>query len=362
MNPKLRFEPLKLELEPRPEWWRVRPEEIMELCRSVKRGRAEVIAETPAGFPVYAVFYGDFSEPAPRTNWSAAGSSSTYRSYYTREGAPQTFLFLAGIHGAEAESVCAAVNLIQLLETGRDFRGRRDEELLRLIEAYRLIVIPCANMDGRAISPDHLRHADDRTFRGASQGFWKNGKVIEWRESKQYFPLPLDEVAFPGGYPNSEGFNINHDAAPGHIRTAEARAILRLCERWQVDAVLNGHSCEYGPALVRPSVLMYPAHQRRILSLTDRAAQRFYQAGLLPEPPPPAPGPAAPLNLDCMMTFASGALAVTLECSVGSTHDRYPFGSTYTFEQLAEPPFILLKLMLADGLEAPFSDRAAILR
>ena len=107
------FEPIQLDIEPRPDWWKVRTQEIVDICRSVKRGKAEIIAETPGGFPVYAVFYGDFSEPAPQTNWSAGSSSSTYTSYDPREaGSPQTFLFLAGIHGAEAESVAAAVNKI----------------------------------------------------------------------------------------------------------------------------------------------------------------------------------------------------------------------------------------------------------
>ena len=50
-----RFEPLRYtHLEPRPDWWLVRPEEIIEICRSVKKGRTEIIAESAAGLPVYA--------------------------------------------------------------------------------------------------------------------------------------------------------------------------------------------------------------------------------------------------------------------------------------------------------------------
>ena len=41
-----------------PEFWKVRPSQVKELCESVKVGKAEVIAETPAGLPVYAYFYG----------------------------------------------------------------------------------------------------------------------------------------------------------------------------------------------------------------------------------------------------------------------------------------------------------------
>ena len=95
-------------LEPRPAWWKVRPEEIMETCRNVRKGRSEIIAETPGGFPVYAVFYGTFDDPAHQTNWSA-GSASGKPELYTGSGPrPQTVLWCSGIHGAEAESVAAA--------------------------------------------------------------------------------------------------------------------------------------------------------------------------------------------------------------------------------------------------------------
>ena len=352
---KLRFEPFTPALEPRPDWWKVRPQEIINICRSVKRGRAEIIAETPAGLPVYAVFYGDFSEPAPQTNWSAGSSSTTYTSYDPREAdAPQTFLFLAGIHGAEAESVAAAVNLIRMLETGTDFRGKTDEKLPDLISRYRFIVIPCANMDGRAVSPDHLRNADKQTFLVASQGTWQNGDVIGWRGSKEYFPLPLEKVSFPGGYPNSAGFNIMHDACPGNIRTAEARGILQLCERWRVDAVLNGHSCEYPPCFIPPTKLLYPAHQERAAEITAEYAKRLFERKFIAAPPEaPAVPRGATFNLNNLMMLASGALPITLECCVSGN---------YTFEELMEPNYVALEVFLENGLQKPFCNRAEIFK
>ena len=60
-------------LETRPDFWRVRPDEITELCASAtKCSRKEVIATTPRGHPVHALFYGTFDEPPPRTNASSA--------------------------------------------------------------------------------------------------------------------------------------------------------------------------------------------------------------------------------------------------------------------------------------------------
>ncbi|MBR0459462.1 MAG: heparinase II/III family protein [Victivallales bacterium] len=353
----LKYPKEEVALEPRPDWWRVRPEEILDLCKNVRRGKAEILAMTPGGFPVYAVFYGDFSEPVPQSNWSAAGSSNTYKSYFDRDGKPQTFLFLAGIHGSEAESVCAAVNLIQLLETGKDFRGKEYPALRKLIEQYRFIILPCANMDGRAISPDHLRLATYEQFRGASQGRWKDGSLIGWRGSKEWFPLPLDRVQNPGGYPNADGFNLMHDACPGHIRTAEVQAILQLCERWRVDAVLNGHSHEYPPCLVPPTKLLYPAHQERAASWANKVNTAFYKAGWRQAPPEtPIAVKGATFNLNTMMQFASGAIAVTLECNVGMK-DR-----PCTFEDAVEPNFTALQIILEDGLQTPFTDRSTLFK
>jgi hypothetical protein len=358
---KPRFEPIEIKgLQPRPEFWKVRPAEILALCRKLTRGRSEIIATTPSGYPVYAVFYGDFSEDAPQTNWSAGSSSGTWRSYYQREGKEQTVLFCAGIHGAEAESVAAAVNLIQMLETGKDFRGKRDSELLELAGRYRLILIPCLNMDGRSLSPDHLRKTSYADFRRASQGTWADGSLIGWRGSKEYFPLPLAKVSYPGGYPNADGFNIMHDASPGHIRTAEARGFLRLVERWNVDLVLNGHSCEYSPSVLAPTAINYPLHLergRRCARLVNEALC----AAKLRDKVPADHKTANTFNLNTMATLASGALALTLECCVSADYPPQK-PCDYTFEEMMEPNFIMLKVLLADGLKEPFADRAALFR
>lgn len=356
------FRPIEIKgLEPRPAFWKVRPAEIQELCQKATRGRSEIIARTPGGFPVYAVFYGQFTEGVPQSNWSAGSSSSTWRSYYQREGKEQTVLFCAGIHGAEAESVAAAINLIQMLETGKDFRGKSDPQLLDLARHYRLIIIPCLNLDGRARSPDHLRKTSYEDFRRASQGTWADGSLIGWRGSKEYFPLPLAKVSYPGGYPNDEGFNIMHDASPGHIRTAEARGFLQLVERWNVDLVLNAHSCEYSPSLLDPGAINYPSYLergRRCVQLVNEALCAAKLRDNVPTAPPKA---ANTFNLNTMAMLASGALALTLECCVSADYPPQK-PCNYTFEEMMEPNFIMLKVLLADGLKNPFADRAALFR
>lgn len=348
-------------LEPKPDFWRVRTDEIMELCSNAKRcSRKEIICHTPLGYPVYALFYGDeFNDAPPQTNWSAGSSSTTYKNYM---GNPppkkQTFLLLTGVHGSEPECVAGAMNIIKTLETGKDFRGKEHPELTELISRYRFIVVPCLNMDGRSISPDHLRGVKWTTFRAASQGVWKDGSRIGWRGSKSWFPLPLDRVSFPGGYPNSEGYNIMHDACPGDIRTEEARAILKLVSRWRVDAVLNGHSYESAPSIVRHSSVDLPSNQVRNSEIAARINKKIFEAGLRKPLIPIMNEGSSRINLNTMLAMASGALTLTLECSV--SYDRAdrpeikPPRRLFTFEELMEPLFISVSEFLKDGLEKPF--------
>ena len=213
-------------LEPRPKWWTVRVEEIERLCAGIKKGAVKTIATTPGGYPVQAVYYNCEPLSDPGVNWSAAASSSTPEKFKSTPAEMQTVVFCAGIHGAEPEGVAALLNVICLMEYGVDLRGKTNDKLLALLNRYRLIILPCVNLDGRAICPDHLRKAKYEQFRKASQGAWKNGDFINWMESKEYFPLPLDKVEFPGGYPNGDGYNIMHDCA--NVRTAEAMAIAIL--------------------------------------------------------------------------------------------------------------------------------------
>lgn len=351
-----RFTPYEIEnLEPTPDFWRVRPAQIIEQCRNVSVGRSEVICKTPFGYPVYAYFWGDFSESEPQTNWSAGNSSSAIRAYLGDRNGKQTIMFIAGVHGAEPESVAAAVNMIQMFETGSDFRGVEDTAFLNLAKNYRFIIVPCVNMDGRSICPDHLRGQPYEVFRAVCQGTWKDGSLVGWKSSKEWFPLPLDKVSFPGGYPNGDGYNIQHDVAPGDMRTEEAKAVCRLMARWRVDFMLNGHSCEYASHMFAPSIVESARHIERGCMLCDKINDKFLEEGLMMHPRPKGV-PSETLNLSNVTNWCSGGLSLTLECS--SSYDNIHEPTVcFTFDQLMSPPFVALKVIMEDGLEKPLACR-----
>ena len=354
---KPKFKPFEIkDLEPKPEFWQVRPDEVIKACKAVRNGRVEVIAKTPLGYPVYAVFFGDFSEAAPQTNWSAGNSSSTKDAYLG--DAPrdkQTILFVAGVHGSEPENVAAAVNMISLLDTGKDLLGREDKEFLELASKYRIIIMPCVNMDGRLISPDHFRNQPFEVFRAASQGTWKDGSLIGWKGSKMWFPLPLDKVQHPGGYPNSKGYNIQHDAAPGDMKTAEAIAIMKLMARWRVDFQLNGHSCQFAPSVIYPSQVETDAHVKRGFDLCAKINEAFFDAGLRPNKGQKGKT-STTMNITNLTNWCSGGLGITLENN-HSCYDQSGKICLQSFEQMIAPAFIALKVVMRDGLETPLAVR-----
>ncbi len=340
-----RFAPMEIpRLAPRPAWWQVRPLEIIAACRKAS-ARKEIIARTPLGYPVYALFYGECPEAERRANWSAASASDDISAYLGAKPRKQTVLWVSGFHGAEAEGVAGSMNFISLLETGKDLRGKADPPLVELIRQYNCLIIPCVNMDGRSISPDHLNGATYEEFRKASQGTWRDGSLIGWRGSKAHFPLPLDRVEYPGGYPNSEGFNPMHDASPGNLCTAEARGVLRLIERYGVDFVLNAHSFELEPLALPPAMIadeprdaarrVYLAVNEGLMALRTKPFKRNFDA--------------SPANLrhnfNTLVPLVSGGGALTLES---------PVSQGYTFDQLLEVHFITLRAMLVEGLKKPF--------
>ena len=344
------FEPYKINaLEPRPEWWRVRVEEIENLCSSVNRGRVESIAETPGGYPVLTVYYNCESLADTGVNWSAAASSSNPEKFKT-PAEKQTVVLCAGIHGAEPEGVAALLNVISLMEYGVDLRGKRNDKLLALLNEYRLVILPCVNMDGRAICPDHLRNVSYEQFHKSSQGAWLDGNFINWMESKEYFPLPLDKVEFPGGYPNGDGYNIMHDCV--NPRTAEAAAIMKLVEAQQADLFLNLHSCENGPFLITPSCFNYQMHVERGEKLRLAVLNENLKRGQIKEQKGGKQF-SQTINLNTKVTMLSGALALTFESSVNAENG---------FDELLEIHYTLFKTVLADGLNFPFAPRAEIIK
>ena len=339
-------------LQLRPDWWRVRVDEIDAAVRAVSAGEVARVAVTPNGRNVWAVMYGHQAARHGTGTWAIASNSRNVEAYRTRDPDVQVAMFVCGVHGAEPEATAGAMNLVSLMETGRDLRGAERPGLVELIEQYRLILLPCVNMDGRALSGDTLRGASKEDFVRISQGVWADGTAVGYPACKQYAPLPLDKVRHPGGYPNGDGYNIMHDACPGDLRTAEAAGLLKLIADEQADLIVHMHSHSNGGQVLHPQMLGYPLHERRVLAYQQRIHDALEAAHLRP-PPPFGPGGHSGINLVTASSMASGGLSLTFEQSACAE---------WTFDEAIEEFYVVVETFLRHGLDEPFSPREAVAR
>ncbi len=353
MTAKPAFEPATCPgLQSRPPWWRVRVDEIDAAVGAVQAGEVARIAVTPNGHNVWAVMYGHERARPGTGTWAIASNSRNVEAYRTRDPDVQVVMVVGAVHGAEPEATAGAMNLISLMETGKDLRGAERPALVELIGQYRLVLLPCVNMDGRALSPDTLRGASQEDFVRISQGVWADGTPVGYPDCKQYAPLPLEKVRHPGGYPNGDGYNIMHDAAPGDLRTAEAAGLLKLIADEQADLILHMHSHGRGGLVLHPSMLGYPLHERRILAYQQRVHEALDAAGLRPHPPL-GPGGHSGINLVTASSMASGGLSLTFEQAAIAE---------WTFDEAIEEFYVVLETFLRHGLDEPFSPRQAVAR
>ena len=331
----------------RPAWWQVRVEEITAAVKKVTRGERMQIAASAGGLPVWAVCYGPPRARPGTATWAIGSNSGDPSCYKTDETGPQVVALVAGVHAAEAEAVAGCMNLMALLETGQDLRGVTRPKLVDLAAKYRLAILPCVNMDGRAVSPDHLHGATEEQFRIASQGQWKDGSLVGYPACKKYAPLPLEKVTHPGGYPNADGYNIMHDCCPGDLRTDEARGLIKFMADEQTDLSLHLHSHTIGGQVLGAPLLAYPLHVERSHIYKQRIHDALEVAGLRPAKVYPITQRGG-INIvtGCMM--ASGGLAFVFEQSATAE---------WTFEESLETFYVTVETCLEWGLKERFSPR-----
>jgi hypothetical protein len=282
-----------------------------------------------------AVFYGTPRAGRGTTTFSGAlgyGDAAAYRG----PGHPRTvYLGLAAVHGAEFEGIVGMVNLVSVLETGADLRGKPWPRITAAAAALnRVVLVPVSNPDGRARVPLRMiRH------RGASYtvqeyfntGGRPDGKLIGWPQCKQNIPLDFSTVQFPGGYPNDAGVNIQHDDFFG-VRQPETQALFDLAARERPDLTMNMHT---GAVFIHPlRPFVEPALAPVWEQFYRRVITRLTEAGLQKTADPaveanPAREKLSAYNLDTALNLHCGTLAMVVESPSHSYADAQKDGKPF---------------------------------
>jgi predicted deacylase len=293
------------------------------LKERVHEGQVAVIGQSAGGRPIRAVFYGRAREGKGTTTFSGAVGAGSMRAYFGPDFDKKVYLAMASIHGGEFEGIVGLVNLLSVLETGKDLRGRPWPEIVAAAgQIDRLIVIPIANMDGRARVPLRMEafHGTDGTIvQYMNTGGWLDGKLIGWPECKVFIPLEFARTQFPGGYPNDNGVNIMHDDFFG-ARQPETQALFDLAARERPDLILNLHtgagSENYHTRMLRPVAeeILTPAFDGLYRAVQTGLALAGLQATSDPAvEADPAHAPKNAFNIDTALDFHCGALSVVVE-------------------------------------------------
>jgi hypothetical protein len=341
--------------EPAPNWWPVSPADVRHHFRTyAKRGAVRRLCRSAGSRDIWVYELGHGKSLVRTSNYSAAQGSTDVRSYlgHQRKGYRQTLLLVAGVHGMEVEAIAGMVNLLHILEHGKDLRGRRWPAIRHFAKRLRLLIVPLANPDGRART--HIPSlvgltGEDQAYYG--QGMWKDGTLITWLGSKQFMPLPLEKVIFSGGYPNDDGVNLMHDVSPAGSLAKETQALIKLAEDEIIDACLNMHSYPFNPALLPHASHCPTAYHKHTYVLAKSVQNRLQKAGLRPMKIPAKnyrSERSGSFNMPSAMHHASGCLSLCFESPHGIKE------IPYTYEELLDIQLLAIEETMRFGVEERF--------
>lgn len=261
-------------------WWKSRLTDVDAVFASASKGRVSTLCKSAGGRGVGMIEYGQPRDYNRRANYNSACGARDTRYYADKTGAPPVILLVGAIHAQELEGTAALLGLINIIETGRDFRGE-DSALGELIEesGCRLIIIPVMNPDGRArCEPDSMVGLTNEDLRHWGQGRWLDGTLCGWPGCKSVHPIK-EAVSFLGAYYNDDGINFMHDNFFNPM-AAETAVLLRLAEDEAADYTIllhGGSNCTN--VLLQPNYV--PPHIREaVRALALRTAELSETAGL----------------------------------------------------------------------------------
>jgi hypothetical protein len=309
------------EAESIPDFWVSRLEEVNRfLDEHIHSGKVVTIGITAGGRQMRAVSYGHPRQGKGTTTFSGSLGYGNVRAYAGPDAEKRVYMGIAGVHGGEFEGIVGMVNLLAVLETGTDLRGKPWPEITAAARSIdRIIIVPVVNADGRARVPLRMgrhRGSDETVPEYFNTGGWPDGRNIGWPDCKQFIPLDFSRTQFPGGYPNDNGVNIQHDDFFGQ-RQPETEALFRLAALERPDLILNMHTGAVFPLMHRPFAepVLTPVFEELFRRVQTALTRRGLQASDSPraEADPARVRTPSPYNLDTALNLHCGALSVVIE-------------------------------------------------
>jgi len=334
-----------------PSYWVTDLEHISELARTARNAQVTNLGNSAGGRPVWAFSYGEKQELVGTANYSSACGAKDKNCYAPQKGKKPVVILLGAVHGAEIEGTAALINLIHLLEDGKDLRGEDNPALKQAVEGIRLVIVPVCNPDGRArfpfAAPEGMTMEEQRYW---FQGTWKDGSLCGWPGCKEIHPIK-DKCDFLGCYFNDDGVNIMHDNFFRPM-AQETRYLIDLADEEKADYIIHLHGgSNSNNALCQPNYVTQES-QERVFELAVRCDAEARKEGLsfaVISLPPRERGETPPsFNLVSALHHVCGAVSAVFESNqhvAGSPGPKFSFDEIYRSHMiLFEQIFLLSKI------------------
>lgn len=310
-----------------PDFYKSKLKDIESELNNLKIGKAELIATSPGGLPVYAVYYGEKENLQSQANYNSAVAARNPAYYAKKSNETKPVLFFLGpVHGQEGEGIAGLVNLIHIAETGKDYRGKEWGTLKSNLDKCRVIIIPCGNPDGRKRCPyDSFVGLPGEIMTKYGQGTHKDGTLWRWPQVKSMHPMKGD-VGMLGAYFNNNGINMMHDDFFSPM-AEETKAVLKIARDEAPDMTVSLHSHSTPPCILPTAYLPF-FMKERVAVLARQLNEQYKNLGLPHEPGDWHPKasiddekfpPRESFNLVSALHHLSGTMSFTFECCHGVT-------------------------------------------
>jgi hypothetical protein len=274
-----------------PAFWKSLVSDVEAVLKTVKKGEVRQLGLSWGHRPLYAVSYGQADPYTRTTNFSAAVLAANPEAFCKRApGAKPVLMIIGPVHGGEMEGVAGCVNLIKILETGTDFRGKAWPAITENAAKMRIVIIPVGNPDGRARLPfDSYVGRTTEFMRQYSQGTHKDGKPWGWPTMVENMPM-VGDVGILGACFNDGGVNV-YDDYFFDPQAPETRMIINLALEEAPDFIVHVHSHEM-PAEFLKTYIVPPLLTARTGEIQKQYADMMKERGLPVTPPRETPSDA----------------------------------------------------------------------
>lgn len=334
-----------------PKYFKTNLNDIKNCAKAASKAEVITICKSAGGRDVYMFCYGTQNTFSRTANLSSALGGKD-KNCFADKSSPDykpTLLLVGCVHGGEFEGTAALLNLINIIETSCDLEGNDFADLKELTDKINLLIIPCANPDGRSHVPfDSFVGKSFNDLRYYNQGTWLDGTLCGWPECKKRHPIK-EYVDYLGGYFNDDGVNLMHDDFFGK-KALETEALFGVCEQYVPDFTVllhGGTNCTnhiLGPAYAPIEI------KQRVADFEQLLKQEYEDKGLTLYTPNvnfdygESKDTPVSFNLPSALTHLCGEPCVTYESNQGLVDS--PSGTGYSYDEIYDHHLLLFKSLI----------------